>query len=90
MCVCVCVCTHACVHMDAHVHVYYVRADDARACVYSYSWLHLSYRVKVMFAWWGAEEWGLVGSRHFVNTLSAGEKANISLNLNMDMLVRTD
>ncbi|XP_065194837.1 aminopeptidase-like [Sycon ciliatum] len=48
--------------------------------------LDLQPKNKVMFAWWGAEEWGLVGSRHFVNTLSAGEKANISLNLNMDML----
>lgn len=38
------------------------------------------------FAWWGAEESGLVGSTNYVNGLSAEEKDRIALYLNFDML----
>lgn len=43
---------------------------------------------KVLFAFWAAEEWGLIGSRHFVqNLLSNDVKDDIALNLNFDMIV---
>ncbi len=38
------------------------------------------------FAFWGAEESGLLGSEHYVASLSADELAKIGLNLNFDML----
>ncbi|MFE7644454.1 M28 family metallopeptidase [Streptomyces phaeoluteigriseus] len=38
------------------------------------------------FAWWGAEELGLVGSRHYVNNLSSANRARISGYLNFDMI----
>ncbi|MFF8960576.1 M28 family metallopeptidase [Streptomyces sp. NPDC014894] len=38
------------------------------------------------FAWWGAEELGLIGSRHYVNNLPAAERAKISGYLNFDMI----
>ncbi|MFE7269277.1 M28 family metallopeptidase [Streptomyces sp. NPDC057623] len=38
------------------------------------------------FAWWGAEELGLVGSRYYVNNLSATNRAKISGYLNFDMI----
>ena len=44
---------------------------------------------KVVFAWWGAEEIGLLGARHYVRDLvSQGEaaKRKVALNLNFDML----
>ncbi|MCG8352455.1 MAG: M20/M25/M40 family metallo-hydrolase [Chloroflexales bacterium] len=41
---------------------------------------------KVRFAFWGAEELGLVGSRYYVNQLNEEEIANIALNLNFDMI----
>lgn len=40
----------------------------------------------VRFAWWGAEESGLVGSTNYVNGLSAAEKDEIALYLNFDMI----
>ncbi|MBM3123484.1 MAG: M20/M25/M40 family metallo-hydrolase [Chloroflexi bacterium] len=43
-------------------------------------------RNKVRFAWWGAEEAGLVGSTAYVNGLSAAELARITLYLNFDMV----
>ncbi|MBI4761216.1 MAG: M28 family metallopeptidase [Chloroflexota bacterium] len=43
-------------------------------------------RNKVRFAWWGAEESGLVGSTYYVNNLPAEEKAKITLYLNFDMI----
>lgn len=43
-------------------------------------------RNKVRFAWWGAEESGLVGSRHYVNGLSDEERDDIALYLNFDMI----
>ena len=41
---------------------------------------------KVRFAWWGAEEDGLVGSTYYVNSLSAEQKTNIEMYLNFDMI----
>ncbi|MDQ0582782.1 M28 family metallopeptidase [Streptomyces rishiriensis] len=38
------------------------------------------------FAWWGAEELGMVGSRYYVNNLSAANRARISGYLNFDMI----
>jgi aminopeptidase S len=38
------------------------------------------------FAWWGAEELGLRGSTAYVNSLDAGQKANITGYLNFDMV----
>ena len=38
------------------------------------------------FAWWGAEESGLLGSRAYVTELSATEKDRIALYLNFDMV----
>jgi aminopeptidase Y len=43
-------------------------------------------RNKIRFAWWGAEESGLVGSIHYVNGLSQSELDRISLYLNFDMV----
>ncbi|MDQ1017102.1 M28 family metallopeptidase [Streptomyces afghaniensis] len=38
------------------------------------------------FAWWGAEELGLVGSRNYVNRLATGDRSRISAYLNFDMI----
>jgi len=43
-------------------------------------------RNKLRFAWWGAEESGLVGSNAYVAGLSAEAKAKIALYLNFDMV----
>ena len=40
----------------------------------------------VRFAWWGAEESGLVGSTNYVNGLTQAEKDRIALYLNFDMI----
>jgi Zn-dependent M28 family amino/carboxypeptidase len=40
----------------------------------------------IRFAWWGAEESGLVGSTNYVNSLSQAEKDRIALYLNFDMV----
>ena len=40
----------------------------------------------VRFAWWGAEESGLVGSQHYVDSLAAKELKQISAYLNFDMI----
>lgn len=40
----------------------------------------------VRFAWWGAEELGLVGSQHYVDSLPEGELARIGSYLNFDMV----
>ncbi|MCD0453671.1 M28 family peptidase [Actinocorallia sp. API 0066] len=49
-----------------------------------------AYRVPVpnrlRFAWWGAEELGLLGSEHYVAALSARERAAVRLYLNHDMI----
>lgn len=38
------------------------------------------------FAWWGAEELGIVGSGHYVDGLSAANRSKISGYLNFDMI----
>ena len=43
-------------------------------------------RNKVRFAWWGAEEAGLIGSTAYVNGLSQTERNKIALYLNFDMV----
>jgi Zn-dependent M28 family amino/carboxypeptidase len=43
-------------------------------------------RNMVRFAWWGAEEAGLVGSTAYVNGLSQAERDRITLYLNFDMV----
>ncbi|MGH1563681.1 M20/M25/M40 family metallo-hydrolase [Mumia sp. DW29H23] len=40
----------------------------------------------VRFAWWGAEESGLLGSEHYVANLSTAEAEDIALYLNFDMI----
>ena len=41
---------------------------------------------KVRFAFWSAEESGLLGSQHYVSNLSARDVKNIAINLNFDMV----
>ncbi|PXX56328.1 Zn-dependent M28 family amino/carboxypeptidase [Nocardia tenerifensis] len=41
---------------------------------------------KVRFAWWGAEELGLVGSKYYVSNLPAASRSKIKLYLNFDMI----
>lgn len=43
-------------------------------------------RNKVRFAWWGAEEVNLIGSTHYVNSLSPDELQTIAVYLNFDMI----
>jgi Zn-dependent M28 family amino/carboxypeptidase len=43
-------------------------------------------RGRVRFAFWGAEELGLVGSRHHVGALSEEERRHIALYINLDMV----
>jgi Zn-dependent M28 family amino/carboxypeptidase len=43
-------------------------------------------RQKVRFAFWGAEESGLLGSEHYVDTLSDANLTKIYANLNFDMI----
>jgi Zn-dependent M28 family amino/carboxypeptidase len=40
----------------------------------------------VRFAWWGAEELGLLGSNHYVATLEPAQREDIALYLNFDMV----
>jgi Zn-dependent M28 family amino/carboxypeptidase len=47
-------------------------------------------RNKVRFAFWAAEEFGLVGSRYYVSQLTAAERSKISLNLNFDMIASSN
>ena len=41
---------------------------------------------QLRFAWWGAEELGLLGSEHYVDSLSQAERDRIALYLNFDMV----
>jgi aminopeptidase Y len=43
-------------------------------------------RNKMRFAWWGAEESGLVGSTYYVDNLSQEERDRITMYLNFDMI----
>ncbi|WP_035285179.1 M28 family peptidase, partial [Actinokineospora spheciospongiae] len=40
----------------------------------------------VRFAWWGAEELGLVGSTKYVQSLTFEQQLDIALYLNFDMI----
>ena len=48
--------------------------------------LGINPKYKVRFAWWGAEEVGLIGSTEYVASLKGSEAKNIALYLNFDML----
>lgn len=41
---------------------------------------------RIQFAWWGAEESGLIGSQYYIDNLSEDDIAAIGLNLNFDMV----
>ena len=45
---------------------------------------------QVRFAFWGAEESGLLGSEYYVSQLSAQERKDIAVNLNFDMVGSTN
>lgn len=45
---------------------------------------------KVRFAFWSAEESGLIGSQYYVDQLSDRAKKDIALNLNFDMIASTN
>ncbi len=38
------------------------------------------------FAWWGAEEMGMIGSKNYVNSLSSANRSRIKGYLNFDMI----
>jgi Zn-dependent M28 family amino/carboxypeptidase len=48
--------------------------------------LNIKPRRQVRFAFWGAEELGLLGSEHYVSTLSPDQVSDIYANLNFDMV----
>ncbi|WP_222435335.1 M28 family peptidase [Puniceibacterium confluentis] len=48
--------------------------------------LEIEPRNMVRFAWWGAEESGLLGSEFYVRQLSKRDIKNIAVNLNFDMI----
>lgn len=48
--------------------------------------LHIAPANQVRFGFWGAEELGLLGSEHYVATLTPEQRADIAVNLNFDML----
>ena len=43
-------------------------------------------RNKLRFIWWGAEEFGLIGSARYVASLNQAQRDAIELNLNFDMI----
>ena len=43
-------------------------------------------RNRLRFIWWGAEELGLLGSRHYVEHLQPAERRRLALYLNLDMV----
>jgi Zn-dependent M28 family amino/carboxypeptidase len=47
---------------------------------------HYSLRNKIRFAWWGAEEEGLIGSSYYAHNLSQSEVDKIDVMLDYDML----
>ena len=46
----------------------------------------LTPRNKLRFAWWGAEEQGLLGSNHYMGSLSTAEKDKVEIYMNYDMV----
>jgi Zn-dependent M28 family amino/carboxypeptidase len=47
-------------------------------------------RNKVRFAFWAGEEFGLLGARHYVGSLTPEERSAITLNLNFDMIASSN
>jgi Zn-dependent M28 family amino/carboxypeptidase len=47
---------------------------------------HYNLRQKIRFAWWGAEEEGLIGSRYYAHNLPQSEVDKIDVMLDYDML----
>ncbi|MFD9143317.1 M28 family metallopeptidase [[Kitasatospora] papulosa] len=47
---------------------------------------HLAPDKHLRFAWWGAEELGLVGSKYYVNNLATTERSKLAGYLNFDMI----
>lgn len=47
---------------------------------------HAAPRKHLRFAWWGAEEYGLIGSTYYVNNLSSAERSKIDGYYNFDMV----
>ena len=45
---------------------------------------------KVRFAFWGAEELNLIGSRFYVSQLTPAQRATITINVNFDMLASSN
>jgi Zn-dependent M28 family amino/carboxypeptidase len=45
---------------------------------------------KVRFAWWGAEELNLIGSRFYVSQLTPAQRATITINVNFDMIASSN
>ena len=52
--------------------------------------LNIKPRNQVRFAFWGAEESGLIGSQYYVDQLSSKSLKNIAVNLNFDMVGSTN
>jgi Zn-dependent M28 family amino/carboxypeptidase len=48
--------------------------------------LDIEPRNTIRFAWWGAEEAGLIGSQYYVDSLSKSDAKDIELYLNFDMI----
>ena len=48
--------------------------------------LDIEPRNRVRFAFWGAEESGLIGSQYYVDSLGGREIKDIAVNLNFDMV----
>jgi len=48
--------------------------------------LSIRLNYKVRFCWWGAEEYGLIGSTYYVTSLPPDQLNKIALNLNFDMI----
>jgi Zn-dependent M28 family amino/carboxypeptidase len=44
----------------------------------------------VQFAWWGAEEFGLLGAEHYASQLTKRELKDLAVNLNFDMVASTN
>ncbi|WP_116947510.1 M28 family peptidase [Jiangella endophytica] len=48
--------------------------------------LDIAPRNQIVFAWWGAEEAGLIGSQFYVDSLTPRQVKNTAVNLNFDMV----
>ncbi|KAK9759592.1 hypothetical protein K7432_017256 [Basidiobolus ranarum] len=52
----------------------------------AYQFRHIRPKNKVRFGWWAGEEFGLLGSKHYVQSLEKSEIDNIAVILNFDMV----